>query len=199
MEKFIFHSGSLVYKLRPWTSCSLEEDSELNFDPGVDPWTRARVDADMLCRAKMDNGRLKIVVLRPSPIIGRNISSHLNLFLESYLVTTVAGFDPMMRPIHSSDVRRAIHAAIARDVQGVYNVAGPDILPLSELCRLSGRRFASAPFPVVRRLNALQRALGLTECNLEAEPSWLKYSCILDTRKIETKMGYYPEQHIKFG
>jgi UDP-glucose 4-epimerase len=199
IEKFIFNSGSLVYKLRPWTSCCIEEDSELNFDPGVDSWTRARVDADMLCRAKMDNGRLRIVVLRPSPIIGRNISSHLNNFLESYLVTTIAGFDPMMRPIHSSDVRKAIKLAIARDVQGVYNVAGPDIAPLSEFCRLAGRPFVALPFRLVRRLNHWQRMLGLTMCHLDAEPSWLKFSCILDTRKIEKKLGFEPEHHIKFG
>ena len=199
IAKFIFISGSLVYKLRPWTSCCIEEDSELNFDPGVDAWTRARVDADMLCRAKMDNGRVRVIVLRPSPIIGRNISSHLNNFLESYLVTTIAGFDPMMRPIHSSDVRKAIKLAIRREVQGVYNVAGPDIAPLSEFCRLSGRPFVALPFRVVRRLNHMQRRLGLTLCNLDTEPSWLKFSCILDTKKIEKKLGFEAEHHIKFG
>jgi nucleoside-diphosphate-sugar epimerase len=199
MKKFIFNSGSLVYKLRPWTSCCIEEDSELNFDPGADVWTRARVDADMLCRAKMDNGRLRIVVLRPSPIIGRNVSSHLNGFFESYLLTTLAGFDPMLRPVHSDDVRKAIKLAIHADVQGVFNVAGRDIAPLSEFCRLSGRPVVAAPFAVVRRLNRLQRTLGLTDCNLDNEPSWLKFSCILDTRKIERKMGFEPEMHIKFG
>lgn len=199
IEKFIFNSGSLVYKLRPWTSCCIEEDSELNFDPGVDPWTRARVDADMLCRAKMDNGRMRIIVLRPSPIIGRNISSHLNNFLDSYVVTRIAGFDPMMRPVHSSDVRKALKLAILREAQGVFNVAGPDIAPLSEFCRLSGRPSISMPFRVLKRLNRLQRAVGLTTCNLDVEPTWLKYSCILDTRKIEKKLGFEPEYHIKFG
>ena len=199
MTKFIFNSGSLVYKLRPWTSCCIEEDSELNFDTSADAWTRARVDADMLCRAKMDNGRLKIVVLRPSPIIGRNVSSHLNGFFDSYLLTTIAGFDPMLRPVHSDDVRKAIKLAIRADVQGVFNVAGRDVAPLSEFCRLSGRPVVEAPFAVVRRLNGVQRALGLTDCNLDTEPSWLKFSCILDTRKIEKKMGFEPEMHIKFG
>ena len=153
----------------------------------------------MLCRAKMDNGRMRIIVLRPSPIIGRNISSHLNNFLESYLVTTLAGFDPMMRPVHSSDVRKAIKLAILREVQGVYNVAGPDIAPLSEFCLLSGRPSVAVPSPVLRGLNRWQRRLGLTTCNLDAEPLWLKYSCILDTKKAEKKLGFEPEYHIKFG
>lgn len=199
ITKFIYNSGSLVYKLRPWTSCCIEEDSELNFDPGVDPWTRARVDADMLCRAKMDNGRMKIIVLRPSPIIGRNISSHLNNYLESYVVTTIAGFDPMMRPVHSSDLRKALKLSITRDTQGVFNIAGPDIAPLSEFIRLSGRPFMALPFRLVRRLNRWQRALGLTTCNLDVEPTWLKFSCILDIRKAEKKLGFEPEHHIKFG
>ena len=199
ITKFVFLSGSLVYRLRPWTSACIEEDSELNFDPGVDPWTRARVDADMLHRAKMDNGRMRIIVLRPAPILGRHVSSHLNNFLESYVVTTLAGFDPMMRPIHVFDLRDAIRVSIRREVQGVFNVAGPDILPLSELCRLSGRPVVSAPYPVVRRLNRIQRAFGLSACNLDAEPAWLKHSCLLDTHKIEAKMGFRPEHHIKLG
>jgi nucleoside-diphosphate-sugar epimerase len=199
IQRFIFLSGSLVYKLGPYTSGTIDEFAELNFDVNADPWTRARIDADMLCRAKMDNGRLKIIVLRPSPIVGRNISSHLNDYLESYLITMIAGWDPMMRPIHSSDVRRAIHRALGSDVQGLFNIAGPDIAPLSEFARLTGRPLVTAPFPVVRRLNALQRAVGLTTCDLTSEPTWIKYSCVVDTSKIEAKLGWKAEQHIKFG
>lgn len=199
IEKFVFLSGSLVYKLGPWTSAMIDENSELNFDPEADPWTRARIDADMLCRAKMDNGRLRIVVLRPGPIVGRNVSSHLNDFLESYVITRLSGWDPMMRPIHASDVRRAMRRAIEVDVQGVFNIAGPDMAPLSEFCRLSGRPCVTAPFPVVRRMNAIQRAIGLTTCDLTSEPTWLKYSCVLDTAKVEKKLGFFSEHHIKFG
>ena len=142
---------------------------------------------------------MRIVVLRPAPIIGRNIPSHLNNFLESYLVTKIAGFDPMTRPVHSNDVLKAIRLAIAREVQGVFNIAGPDVAPLSEFCRLAGRPSVSAPFPIVRRLNRWQRALGLTECNLDAEPSWLKYSCILDTRKAEKKLGFEADITLSSG
>jgi nucleoside-diphosphate-sugar epimerase len=199
IEKYVFLSGSLVYKLGPYTSALIDENTELNFDPHADPWTRARIDADMLCRAKMDNGRLKIVVLRPGPIVGRNVSSHLNDFFESYLITCLAGWDPMVRPIHASDVRAAVRRALRADVQGLYNVAGPDIAPLSEFARLSGRPFISAPFTVVKQLNRAQRRLGLTECDLSSEPAWLKYSCVLDTTKARTKLNFEPEQHIKFG
>ncbi len=199
IEKFVFISGSLVYKLGPWTSAMIDEQSELNFDPNADAWVRARIDADMLCRAKMDNGRMRIIVLRPSPIIGRNVSGHLNDLLESYVITRLAGWDPMMRPIHSNDVKSAIRRAIDAELQGIFNLAGPDIAPLSEFCRLSGRPNIVAPFPVVKRLNAVQRALGLTTVNLSGEPPWIKFSCVLDTTKIEKKMGFVAEHHLKFG
>jgi len=199
IERYVFLSGSLVYKLGPYTSATIDENSELNFDPSADMWTRARIDADMLFRAKMDNGRLRIFILRPGPIVGRNVLSHLNDFLESYLITRIAGWDPMMRPIHSFDVRRAVRRALQVDGQGVFNIAGPDILPLSELCRLTGRPTVVAPFQVVKRVNSLQRALGLSTCDLGSEPSWLKFSCVLDTVKAEKKLGWRPEQHIKFA
>jgi nucleoside-diphosphate-sugar epimerase len=199
IDHFVYASGCLVYRLRAWTSALIDETAELDFDPGADAWIKARVDTDMVCRTFMDQRTPRITVVRPGPIVGRNVSSHLGDFLESYMVTRLAGYDPMIRPIHSNDVRSAIHRCLDERPHAVLNVAGPDIAPLSVFCRLSGRPRVSLPGPLLRPVNRLQRLLGLSTCDLSTLPRWLMFPCVLDTTKAEALLGFKATQHIKFG
>jgi nucleoside-diphosphate-sugar epimerase len=66
VEHVVYVSGCLVYRLRPWTSAVIDEEAELDFDAGADPWLRARVDTDMVCRTFMDKPRPKVTILRPA-------------------------------------------------------------------------------------------------------------------------------------
>ncbi|MBX3471140.1 MAG: NAD-dependent epimerase/dehydratase family protein [Planctomycetes bacterium] len=199
VDHFVYASGCLVYRLRPWTSAVIDETAELDFDPGADAWIKSRVDTDMVCRTFMDQRAPRITVLRPGPIIGRNVTSHVSDLLDSYLVTRLAGYDPMMRPIHSTDVRRAIHRCLDARPHGVFNVAGPDIAPLSTFCRLNGRPQMTLPGPLLRPVNRLQRLFGLSACDLSTLPRWLMYPCVLDTTKLEEAVGHRSTHHIKFG
>jgi nucleoside-diphosphate-sugar epimerase len=199
VKHVVYLSGCLVYRLRPWTSAMLDENAELDFDPGSDPWLKSRVDTDMVCRTFMDQRTPKVTVLRPGPIIGRNLTSHLSDLLESYLITRVAGFDPMTRPIHSSDVLKAIHRCIDLRPSAVLNLAGPDIAPISTFASLTGRPDVSLPGPLLRPLNRIQRMLGLSDCDLSTLPRWLLYPCVLDTTKAEELLGLRATHHIKFG
>lgn len=192
-------SGCLVYRLRPWTSAMIDESAELDFDPGSDPWLKSRVDTDMVCRTFMDQRTPKVTVLRPGPIIGRNLTSHLSDLLDSYMITRVAGFDPMTRPIHSSDVLKAIHRCVDLRASAVLNLAGPDIAPISTFAGLTGRPDIALPGPLLRPLNRLQRMLGLSDCDLSTLPRWLLYPCVLDTTKAEELLGLRATHHIKFG
>jgi nucleoside-diphosphate-sugar epimerase len=199
IDHFLYVSGCLVYRLRPWTSAVIDETAELDFDPGADAWIKSRVDTDMVCRTFMDQRAPKITVLRPGPMIGRNVTSHLGDLLDSYVITRLAGYDPMIRPIHSTDVLRAIHRCVDARTHAVLNVAGPDIAPLSTFARLAGRPHVALPGPLLRPLNRVQRMLGLSACDLSTLPRWLMYPCVLDTTKGEELLGFRGTNHIKFG
>jgi nucleoside-diphosphate-sugar epimerase len=199
IDHFIYASGCLVYRLRPWTSAVIDETADIDFDPGADAWIKSRVDTDMVCRTFMDQRAPKITVLRPGPMIGRNVTSHVGDLLESYVVTRLAGYDPMLRPIHANDVRLAIHRCLDERPHSVLNLAGPDIAPLSTFCRLSGRPHIGLPGPLLKPVNRLQRLLGLSACDLSTLPRWLMYPCVLDTSKVEEMLGFKATHHIKFG
>ena len=57
----------------------------------------------------------------------------------------VLGFDPLYQFMHEDDAADAICVALEKSLRGVYNVAGPQPMPLS---LLDPRRRGRTPVPV---------------------------------------------------
>ena len=200
IKKFIFKSSATVYKVRPHNPVRLTENDDLNFDPGCHPVIKDMVDAEMLCRAKMDNGHMNIVVLRPSATIGRNVHTFYNTYLESTVCLRAAGFNPMVNLIHVKDVVRAIQMAIHnKNAKGIFNIAGKETAPVADLARLAGAVDFSLPDPLIKPINRLLRLAGLTKFDASVDLDRLKYACLLDTSKARRILGFEPEHHIKFN
>ena len=199
VTKFIFKSSGIVYRVMPHGDVQLDEESDLNFDADSDQWIKDRVDADMLCRSRMDNRKVDIAVLRFSNIVGRNVHSQLNEYLQSAVCLKVAGFDPMVNLIDVKDVIASIRLSIDRKVRGVYNVIGKDTAPLSVFVKQAGSRVVSLPEPLMLPANVLQRRLGITSYNFEVDQKRLKFNALLDGSKAERDIGYTPRHHVDFG
>ena len=84
-------------------------------------------------------------VLRLVYTLGPSRSGTLMRFIAGPRVPTVLGFDPLFQFMHEQDAERAIVLALEHKLRGVYNVAGPQPVPLSVLCRVTGR--AAIPIP----------------------------------------------------
>lgn len=199
ITKFIFKSSGIVYRVLPHGDVVLDEESDLNFEESANQWIKDRVDSDMLCRSRMDNKKVDIAVLRFSNIVGRNVHSQLNEYLQSAVVLRPAGFDPMVNLIDVKDVIGAIRAAVDKKVRGVFNIVGKDTAPLSVFVRQSGSRVLALPTPLMVPANVLQRRLGITSYNYEVDQRRLHFSALLDGRKAEKALGYTPRHHVDFG
>jgi nucleoside-diphosphate-sugar epimerase len=200
IRKFVFRSSDAVYKLRSTTPILIDEEGDLNFDPRASQYVRDRVDSDMICRAKIGTTDMRIVVLRPSSIIGRNIHSHWNTLLENHwVIFTSLGYDPMICPTHTNDMIRALSHVIHHEAAGVFNVSGIDTGPLSTFVRLAGAWQVPLPEPLLRRVNLLQQRLRLTSYDHRALPEALRYHCLLDTTRAREVLGFVPQYHVKFA
>jgi len=198
VNKFIFKSSDVVYKIRPHNPIYLDENADLNFDTDVDPWIKDRVDADMICQSKMDNKGVNIVILRFSNIIGRMVSSQLNAYFDSPLVFKAMGFNPLINLIHMEDVVAAIQLAIHKNVKGIFNIAGADTAPISTFAEINRSRMHSLPEPLLGPVNTVMRRLGMTQYYYSVDKDRLKYSVLLDTRKASTLLGFKPRSHVYF-
>ncbi|NLH50113.1 MAG: NAD-dependent epimerase/dehydratase family protein [Myxococcales bacterium] len=198
ITKFVFKSSDVVYKLTPHNPVYLDENAPLNFDPGVDQWIKDRVDADMICRSFMDNGAVKIVILRMTNIIGRNISGQFNSYFDSKPVIKTMGFNPLVNLLHMKDVIQSITLALTKNVAGIYNIGGLDTAPISVFAQLNGRGLISLPEPLMGLANLVQRTFGLTEYYYSVDKERQKYSALLDIGKARRELGYEPKGRIEF-
>lgn len=198
ITKFVFKSSDVVYKLRPSTPVYLDETSDLNFDPDVDQWIKDRVDADMICRAYMDDKNMKVVILRMTNIIGRNVSGQFNAYFDSRPIFKTMGFNPLINLLHMKDVIQAITLAIFKNVKGIYNIAGTDTAPITTFAQLNNSTFFSLPEPMLGPLNWLQRKFGLTNYYYSVDRDRQKYTGLLDISKSERELGFVPQGRIEF-
>ena len=88
---------------------------------------------------------IQTCVLRICYTLGPSRRGTLANFLEGPRVPTVMGFDPLYQFIHERDAARAVCAALDHDLRGVYNVAGPQPVPLSLLVQKTGRTRIPVP------------------------------------------------------
>ncbi|MCO4771939.1 MAG: SDR family oxidoreductase [Deltaproteobacteria bacterium] len=93
-------------------------------------------------------------VLRSVYTLGPSRHGTLASFLRGPVVPAIPGFDPLFHFIHEEDAAKAICTALEKRLNGVYNVAGPQPVPLSTLIEVTGRRRWPIPEPF------LPRALG---------------------------------------
>lgn len=88
---------------------------------------------------------LVTTVLRECYTLGPTGHGTLALYLRAKRVPVVLGFDPLIQLIHEEDAISALVRTIERRPRGVFNIAGPPPLPLSDVIREAGRIPVSIP------------------------------------------------------
>ena len=185
IDKYIFLSSDAVYKIGPRGDYKVREDAELNLDPHVHPILRDTIDAEFICRAKMDDLDCEVMVLRPSGVFGGGVISGINLLFESSPPMLPVGFDPMINPTTKERLARDLMLAIFLHGKGVYNIAGVTVGPLSKFLEERGLKPLRVPGPALRVLNRAQRILGMTRYHADFHPKRLFYSLVLDDTRFE--------------
>jgi UDP-glucose 4-epimerase len=86
-------------------------------------------------------------VLRMVYTLGPTGHGTLATFLRGKRVPTLLGFDPLFHFMHERDVVNALCTTLDKRPKGVFNVAGPQPVPLSVVIRETGR--SNIPIPEI--------------------------------------------------
>ncbi|HVK65328.1 MAG TPA: SDR family oxidoreductase [Polyangium sp.] len=145
------------------------------------------VAADLYaCTALWRLPNLCTTVLRMAYTLGPTGHGTLATFLRGRHVPMVLGFDPLFHFMHEEDVAAAICLALEKRLQGVYNVAGPQPVPLSVVVRGTGR--SAIPLPEIAFRAALGR-FGLPRLPPGAL-AHIKYPVVVDSEAFRTATGF---------
>ena len=194
VKKLVMLSSSNVYGPQPDNPQYLTEDAPLlggaNFSD-----IRDLIELDHLAQGFLwKHPNVSTVILRPVHIVGtvRNAASN---FLRLGVVPTLLGFDPLIQLIHESDVVRAIVHAVESEVRGIFNIAGPEPIPLSRIIERLGK--PTLPVPTGLAKSALKRLWNMRLTSFPApELDHIRYICMVDDARARHDLGFTPAQDL---
>lgn len=125
-------------------------------------------------------------VLRVCYTLGPSHHGTLASFLKGPRVPTVLGFDPLFQFMHEHDVVKALALSVEHQLRGVYNVSGPQPVPLSVLIRETGR--TNIPVPEMLYPYVMGR-FGFPELP-PGSAAHIKYPVVVDSSVFRKQTGF---------
>ena len=186
VRKLVFPSRHTVYGALPDQPQFLTEEHPPSAGRTY-PEIQDLVAADLYASGQLwRHPELEVVVLRPVNVVGPTVKNLFCHYLSQERVFTVAGFDPPYQVIHEDDLSHALELALAPGLRGVFNVAGPDTVPLHVIVEESGAARVPVPEPLIRWLGG---RLGFASVPRGAI-DYLKYPCTVDGGAFVAKTGF---------
>ncbi len=139
VRQLVFKSSAHVYGYAAGDPAFFSEEMERSHPPRT-ALEREIVGAEESVRgfgARRDACR--VAILRMADEVGAEGRSSLLSLFSLPVIPAVIGFDPRFQVIHTDDVVGALAHAVRAELDGVYNVAGDGVLPLSEVAGVLGK------------------------------------------------------------
>jgi UDP-glucose 4-epimerase len=135
---------------------------------------------------------IAVTVLRFANFIGPTIDTPLTRYFALPVVPTAFGFDPRLQLLHEDDAIEVLRQATMADHHGVFNVAGPGVMLMSQAIRRAGRVAVPVPAPAVRLVGNLVRRSGMVDFSPE-QMEFLSYGRVVDIERLRGQFPYNPK------
>lgn len=190
MPKLVVLSSANVYGPQPHNPQFLTEEAPLLGGARFSE-IRDLIEVDMLAQSFFwKHPDVDTVILRPVHILGRVRNAASN-FLRLPRVPTLLGYDPMVQVIHEADVVAAVVKALTQGARGIFNLAGPEAMPLSRVLGILGRPTLPVPYSLAKTLMDRLWSLHLTSFPTP-ELDHIRYVCMVDDARARDVLGYAP-------
>lgn len=191
IPKLVLLSSANVYGPRPDNAQFLDEDAPL-LAGGRFHEMRDLVEIDMSAQSFFwKHPSTETVILRPAHILGtvRNAPSN---YLRLARVPILLGYDPMIQVVHQDDVVQAVARALTPGIRGIFNIAGPSPVALSQAVHVLGRSTFPVPHGVAKF--AVDRLFRWRVTSFPApELDFIRYVCMVDDSRARSELGYRPQ------
>lgn len=130
-------------------------------------------------------------ILRFANSIGPDVDTTITRYLSLPVIPTVLGHDPRLQLLHTHDALEILRRATMDPRPGVYNVAGPGVVYLSQAARMVGRPTVPVPMAVTGPLSAVLRPLTRVDFTAEQLPL-LQFGRVGDITRMRQTFDYEP-------
>jgi len=187
VDKLVVMSTFHIYGADPANHTPIGEDDPLRAGTRFPQIADAIQLDNMASRWVYESERCKVVVLRPTNVVGPTIHNAMSTFLRADAVPHLLGFNPMTQFLHETDLARAIVVARSSPERGIFNVAGASAVPWRTALRVVHAHTFPLPAPLV--------ALFLRAVP-DQVPGYLinffKYPCVITDERFRAAFDWRP-------
>lgn len=134
---------------------------------------------------------IDVTILRLANVVGPTIRTALSEYFLLPVVPIALGRDPRFQLVHEQDCLDVLRHATLGDYPGIFNVAGPDFLVLSQALRRAGRMVLPLPTLGTPLVGGLMRRTGLADMD-SAQVRFLTYGRGVDTTRMREQLQFEP-------
>jgi UDP-glucose 4-epimerase len=140
VKKLIVKSSSLVYGSSSQDPTFFTEQTRRP-SPAKLKIEKSIIEAESYVKDfAQDNPHISVSLLRFCNVIGDNITTTITKNLRKRVLPYLFGFDPSIQFVYEDDVVAALVFAANNSLEGIFNVAGDERIPWSEVASIAGAR-----------------------------------------------------------
>ncbi|MCW2966934.1 MAG: NAD-dependent epimerase/dehydratase [Solirubrobacteraceae bacterium] len=191
LRTLVVKGSAAIYGSEPNAPAFFTEDMARRY-PLRTRWQRDVSESENLAAAfGRRRPEVACTILRFQPILGRTLDTPIMRLLQSPIVPTWMGFDPMVQVIHGDDAVEAMVVALRAAVRGPVNVAAEGTVSLSRVLR----RLRKTAIPLIP--GAFGPALGIAARlglpRMDEDTSrFLRYGRGVDTTRMRDELRFTP-------
>ena len=189
LRTFICRSTTAVYGSDAANRSMFSEDATTHADSG---YARDVTEVEGYARAfarRRDD--VVLTVLRFANMLGAGIDTPFSRYLAMPVIPTVLGYDPRLQLCHTDDAVEVLYQACLDTRPGIFNVAGPGVVYLSQAARIAGRPTLPVPLPLVEPAARVVRRTRLLDVPTD-QLRYLSYGRVADITRLRERFGYEP-------
>jgi len=193
VEKIILMSSTAVYGADFKNPAYLAEETPLagSRDYGS---IRDLIEIEAFCNGfRRQFPQKTLTILRFPNIVGPTADTPMTKFLSEPLSPSLLGFDPMMQLIHEEDVVNALVHVVDDDYTGVFNIAAEDLMPLSKVMGLAGKKRVPVFHLFAYWGYSMMGGSGLRlSKRVPIELDYIRYRWVGDLQKMREELQFSP-------
>lgn len=193
VRQLVVKSTASVYGAGPRDPAMFTEEAAPKHPP-TSGWAKDSMEVEGYVRGfARRRPDVAVSILRFANVIGPSIDTAMTSYFSLPVIPTVLGFDARMQFLHEDDCLDAMRRiALAEDrfaCTGVYNVAGPGVLMLSQAVRRLGRPAIAFPRSLLGVAGRSLGRAGLADFSSE-QVRFLTYGRVIDTGRFTEDAGF---------
>ncbi|GAA1884744.1 NAD-dependent epimerase/dehydratase family protein [Williamsia serinedens] len=193
VKRVIVRSSGMVYGASASDPAHFSEQTRAVDEPTTG-FARDLLDVESyargLSRRRQD---IAVTILRPTAILGPQISTRMSNYFSSPIIPVVIGYQPRLQFLHEEDALAAIEHATLLGRPGTFNLAADGVVTLAQAIRRAGRIELPVPAGLMGTVAGVFRNMGINTLHGD-QADYLTYGRVLDTTRMRAELGFAPRR-----